>query len=195
VEAVGHELVLQVVEVVLKLADELVEGLRVSGELAEVFAQILVEVHLFALGDNRLSVKGLYGGVFDLVVVEGGLREICEVAVEATGHYRRRKVGDHHGVAPPLRLGPFGYVVDDVGVDDRKVLNQYPRPAVVSRDSDLLAGGPLLGPVFSEVDDKVGIVPLPEPEVEGDVLVVGRDVLIVVEDGAVLKPASRRLGG
>jgi len=193
VQAVGHELTFQLIEVLLQLIGIIVEFGLIGGDIQQVRLKVLVQVHLSADIYYLILVALLDAGVFHTLVLEDSLRQIGQVAVEAGGHYGRGQMGDHHCIAPPLGLGALGDVVHDIGIDHRQILDQKSRP-VVPGDAALLSRQPLLGAVLCQMDYGVGSKSVFEPEIEGDVLVMGRHGFIVIEHCAVLQPAPARLG-
>ena len=193
-ETVGHELVLQVVEVMLQRVHKLVEGLGIGGQLCQVDFKIFVQMICLAPGDDLGLVVLLHRGVQHLVIVVGGLGQVGEVPVETGDHDRWGHVGYHLCTPTSLGLASLGDVVHDVGVYHGQVLDQYGRPATIDGYAALLSRGPLLGAVLAQVDDEIRAKIVLEPEVEGDVLVMGRNVLVVIKDGIVLEPSPRGLG-
>ena len=105
----------------------------------------------------------------------------------------RGKVVDHGRHTPPFRLQALPHIVDDVEIDVREIADQD-LGSVVLIEPHLFPGQPFVRAVRADVDDRVGIPLVAEPEVERHVLVMGREGEVVIGVGRAVHRHSGAVG-
>ncbi len=198
-QAIRHELGLQIIEIPGKFRGELIECIIIAIHGGQVDLKIVVKMQFFAFRYDRLLVSPFNGAVdIGSHIERYRLQKVGQIPVEPCSNDRGRQMRDHRCASPPLCLRTLCDVIHNVRIDHRNILDQYCGPTVLRRQSGLLAGKPLLRAVLSEMHDLIrtepaGFLLLLKPEIERDVLVVRRDVSVVVQHRVVLKPAACRL--
>src|SRR5699024_8259202 len=114
-----------------------------------------------------------------LAIAVGEFFEVGQLVVGPGVRHHWGQIIHDGGVRAPLCLGPFAGVVDDVGIDVWKVIDQLVGRAFAVQP-DGLAGKPLQTPVSSKVDDAISVKGVSEPAIERHVVVWWLEVRIVI---------------
>ena len=101
---------------------------------------------------------------------------------------------DHHPHPAPLGLQPFSHIIHDIGINVGQILNQQFR-RIFRGKANFLAGQPFMGAMGADMGHGISLELMFQPEIEGDVLMVGCNGGVVVEFFDILLPAPRWLGG
>ncbi len=105
-------------------------------------------------------------------------------------------VNDDSISPPSLGLRSLAESVHDIRIDVGTVADEERGPVVCCGETPpFLSGEPLLCAVSAKVYNGIRPELILQPEVEGDVLVVGRELFIVVEYLFILQPPPGRLRG
>ena len=99
---------------------------------------------------------------------------------------------DDSRVGAALGLRALAGVVDDERVEQRHVFKRHLRVAGVG-EPDALAGQPLHGAVFANVDHGVGLENVPDPPVIGNVMMCRRQIRAVIDSDWIFPEATGRL--
>ncbi len=145
-----------------------------SNVLADSKFRDQLQNFLFILFRNRRRL------VFRLFIKGYKLIYLCIFFIK-TGHlYGRYHVVDDYSIPPPLGLEPLSDIIHKVRINIRNVLHQYIRGAIF-RQSYLFTRSPLQGAMFAKVDNRIYFKLMLQPEIEGKILVVGRQRYIMVK--------------
>ncbi|MNM70069.1 hypothetical protein D3C81_816880 [compost metagenome] len=120
--------------------------------------------------------------------------KLVDLAMQPGRREGRRGMADGHAPPAALDLQRFADVVDDVGIDDRRIAH-HQVGIVVHRQAAFLAGLPFVGAVGAQVHQRVAGGRLPGPQVGGQVAVRRRHLGVVVQGlfPVVQALATRRL--
>ena len=197
-QAVGHELFLQLGQVVADLVGQQVVVGRFEADAAYVEHighrgfQFGLEVQfddLFAHRSGGLRLERFGGS--GLVALDD-LAQHQQLVVERRRGERRRQVVDDHRQAASLGLRSLADTIDDVRVDSGQVGGDQAR-VIVGRQTDGLAGQEFVGRMAADMNHGIGLEAVAQPVVEGEILVRWRDAGIGVQQLFIDLPATRRL--
>lgn len=147
--------------------------------------EIVVKVSLLEELPDLLLEEGEFGGIelLDLVVLIDKLGELSKLTVGACGSEWRRHVVDDDGVRPSFGLSAFARIIDDEGIDERKITEKGVRIAGRTETKGF-PGKPFERSMFAKVNDGVNIPALrvTEPAVESVVVVRWGEIRLMVDE-------------
>ena len=194
-QAVGHGSTLEFFQQVAKLVQENI--LKAQFIFGKAHVQLAVKPEFHGKVQDfclmHLHEFLFHAHVNGIRIVEDGSVELCVFPVKPGFQDRRDQVVDDNGITSAFGLDTFPEPVHDIGIDNRDVPVHQGRPVFTGK-TELFARQPFHGPVPAHVHHCISSVFVLEPEVEGNVLVVRRQVLGMVEGIIVLQPAPCRLG-
>ena len=129
--------------------------------------------------------------VFQLLdLVDQGVN-VAQLVIETGRREGGRLVRD--GGRPPAadRLNGFGHIVLDIGVDHHRIADRE-MGVVIGPQAAILARRPFLGPVGAQMNDGVGLKPLADHQIGGEIEMARRNQRVVIALADRVGP--RRLG-
>ena len=160
---------------------------EIGVELGQVGVRVGTHADIAVKAGCGSKREDLFAQVLDAARIDAGgfvvfvhqAFEITQGPIGFSAGERRREVVENDRLCAPFGLCPFAGVVDDEGVDvGCRAEDSLGRAALAQRER--FAGEPLQIAMFAHVHDRVYPLHVPEPDVEGDVVVGRREVGCVV---------------
>src|SRR5439155_2595544 len=128
----------------------------------------------------------------DLVILIEQELQLPKFAIgSGLGHWRNKVIDNYSGAAT-LGLGPFAGIVNDVGIDIGKILEDYLRKAGGAQGR-AFAWQPFEIAVLAQLDNGMSAEDFANPPIEGQVIVRRWQIGAVIHSGRILIITPRRL--